>query len=104
MPHRAWVIGLAVLTATAALTSGCGGNSTQSALQARLLAVADLPAGWSAVPASPGSITAGMRAPGYRRLITEGDGTERYPRSSHSAQAAGWAAPRCADDAARRLM
>jgi len=45
-----------VLTATAALTSGCGGNSTQSVLQARMLAVADLPAGWSAVPASPESV------------------------------------------------
>jgi len=55
-PRRAWVIGLAVLTATAALTSGCGGNSTASALQARLLAVADLPAGWSAAPASPGGV------------------------------------------------
>jgi pimeloyl-ACP methyl ester carboxylesterase len=55
-PRRAWVIALAVLTATAGLTSGCGGNSTASALQARLLSVADLPAGWSAAPASPGSV------------------------------------------------
>ena len=53
---RAWVIALAVLTATAVLASGCGGNSTEAALQARLLAVADLPAGWSAVPANPGSV------------------------------------------------
>jgi pimeloyl-ACP methyl ester carboxylesterase len=47
---------LAVLTATAALTSGCGGNSTAAALHDRLLAVADLPAGWSAVPANSGSV------------------------------------------------
>jgi pimeloyl-ACP methyl ester carboxylesterase len=56
MPRRAWLVGLAVLTATTVLTSGCGGNSTQSALQGRLLTVADLPAGWSATPASPGSV------------------------------------------------
>ena len=55
-PRRAWVTGLAVLAATAVLTSGCGGNSTGSALQARLLSVADLPAGWSAAPTSPGSV------------------------------------------------
>ena len=56
LPRRVWVMALAVLTATAALASGCGGNSTEAALHERLLAVADLPAGWSAVPANPGSV------------------------------------------------
>ncbi len=56
MPRRAWVAALAVLTATAALTSGCGGNSTEAGLHDHLLAVADLPAGWSAVPVNPGSV------------------------------------------------
>jgi len=56
MPRRAWVIGLAVLTGSAVLTSGCRGDSTESALQARLLAVADLPAGWSAAPATTPTI------------------------------------------------
>ena len=56
LPRRAWVMALAVLTATAVLASGCGGNSTEGALHDRLLAVADLPAGWSAVPANPGSV------------------------------------------------
>jgi pimeloyl-ACP methyl ester carboxylesterase len=55
MPARAWVIALAVFTAMAGLTSGCGGNSTAGALQDRLLSVADLPAGWSAVPVNPRS-------------------------------------------------
>jgi pimeloyl-ACP methyl ester carboxylesterase len=36
----------------AALVSGCGGSSTASRLQSRLLSVADLPAGWSAVAVS----------------------------------------------------
>ena len=53
MPRRAWAAALAVLTATAALTSGCGGNSAATALHDRLLSVADLPAGWSAAPANP---------------------------------------------------
>ncbi|HBW18658.1 MAG TPA: hypothetical protein DEH11_06420 [Actinobacteria bacterium] len=56
MPRRARAAALAVLTATAVLTSGCGGNSTAAALHDRLLAVADLPAGWSAVPVNPGSV------------------------------------------------
>ena len=56
MPARAWVVALAVLTATAGLTSGCGGNSTAATLQDRLLSVADLPAGWSAAPANPRSV------------------------------------------------
>jgi pimeloyl-ACP methyl ester carboxylesterase len=47
---------LAVLAAGAMLTSGCGGNSTADALHDRLLAVTDLPAGWSAVPANPDSV------------------------------------------------
>ena len=50
------VTALAVLLATAVLTSGCGGNGTAAALHDRLLAVADLPAGWSEVPANPGSV------------------------------------------------
>jgi pimeloyl-ACP methyl ester carboxylesterase len=53
MPARGWVIALAVVTTTAGLTSGCGGNSTAGALQDRLLSVADLPAGWSAAPSNP---------------------------------------------------
>jgi pimeloyl-ACP methyl ester carboxylesterase len=44
-----------VLTA-AVLASGCGGNSTAAALHDRLLAVSDLPAGWSAVPANPDTV------------------------------------------------
>jgi hypothetical protein len=40
---RAWVIALTVLTATAALTSGCGGNNTASTLQDHLLSASDLP-------------------------------------------------------------
>jgi len=36
----------------AALVSGCGGSSTASRLQSRLLSVTDLPAGWSAVAVS----------------------------------------------------
>jgi pimeloyl-ACP methyl ester carboxylesterase len=72
MPRRAWVIGLATLTATAALTSGCGGNSTQSALQARLLSVSDLPAGWSATPVNPGSVQ--TTAPCLSSLATNPSG------------------------------
>jgi len=53
MPRRGWVVALVVLTMTAALTSGCGGNSEASKLQGRLLSVADLPAGWSAASANP---------------------------------------------------
>lgn len=52
----AWVVALVVLMMTAVLTSGCGGPSTASAAgtpRGRLLSVADLPAGWSAVPAIP---------------------------------------------------
>ena len=51
-----WVAALVVLMMTAVLTSGCGGPSTASAAgppRGRLLSVADLPAGWSAVPAIP---------------------------------------------------
>ena len=40
-------------TALALLGSACGGRSTGSGLGARLLSVADLPAGWSAVRANP---------------------------------------------------
>jgi pimeloyl-ACP methyl ester carboxylesterase len=49
---------MAMLTATAVLTSGCGENSTANGLDGRLLAVTDLPAGWSAVPANPDSVKA----------------------------------------------
>jgi len=59
MPPRARVALLAVLTVTAALTSACAGNSavpTAATLHDRLLASTDLPAGWSAVPANPGSV------------------------------------------------
>ncbi|HTX27168.1 MAG TPA: alpha/beta hydrolase [Streptosporangiaceae bacterium] len=56
LPRRCWVVALAVLTATTMLTAGCGGNSTATALRDRLLAVTDLPAGWSAVPVNPDSV------------------------------------------------
>ena len=56
MPGRTHLLALAVLTATAALTAGCGGPSTVGTLQGRLLSVTDLPAGWSAVPANPKSV------------------------------------------------
>jgi pimeloyl-ACP methyl ester carboxylesterase len=50
--HRnRWPVGLVLATIALSL-SGCGGSSPASALQRRLLAVRDLPAGWSAVPAS----------------------------------------------------
>jgi pimeloyl-ACP methyl ester carboxylesterase len=57
----AWVVALVVLVTVAVLTSGCGGPSTASAAgtpRGRLLSVADLPAGWSAVPA----VQAGVQA------------------------------------------
>ena len=53
IPHRARAAALAVLAMTALLTTACGGSSQATALQGRLLSVADLPAGWSAVPANP---------------------------------------------------
>jgi pimeloyl-ACP methyl ester carboxylesterase len=56
MPRRAWVVALVVLPMTAALASGCGGNSEAATLQGRLLSVADLPAGWSGVPVNPKSV------------------------------------------------
>ncbi|HEX7488354.1 MAG TPA: hypothetical protein VF341_05570, partial [Anaeromyxobacteraceae bacterium] len=46
----ALVLFLGVLVAV--LVSGCGGSSTASRLQSRLLSVADLPASWSAVAVS----------------------------------------------------
>ncbi len=62
LPLRTPVLVLAVPTAAAALTAGCGGSSAASgapsaarALQGRVLSAADLPAGWSAVPARPQS-------------------------------------------------
>ena len=56
------VLALAVLTATAVLTAGCGGSGTVGTAgtpRGRLLSVADLPAGWSAVPAIPEGVQAG---------------------------------------------
>lgn len=46
----------AVVTLAALLTSACGGPGTLGALQSRLLSAADLPAGWSAVPANPSAV------------------------------------------------
>ena len=57
-PRCTWAGVLAVLTAAGLLMAGCGGNAVATELQARLLSVADLPAGWSAVPANPGSVPA----------------------------------------------
>jgi hypothetical protein len=51
-PRRARAAVLAVLAA-GLLMAGCGSNAVATALQARLLSAADLPAGWSAVPANP---------------------------------------------------
>jgi pimeloyl-ACP methyl ester carboxylesterase len=50
------LIAMIALAITAVLTSGCASGAS-SALQGRLLSVADLPAGWSAVPASANSQT-----------------------------------------------
>lgn len=55
-PARARVIALTVLTATAALTSACGGNNTAGALQEHLLSAPDLPGGWSAAPVNPKTV------------------------------------------------
>jgi pimeloyl-ACP methyl ester carboxylesterase len=55
-PRRAWVAVLAVAAVMAVLVSGCGGSSVASRFQGRLLSVADLPAGWSAVPTNPASL------------------------------------------------
>jgi len=54
--RHARAVALALLAAMAVLTVGCGGNSTQAALQDHLLSVADLPAGWSAAPENPGTV------------------------------------------------
>jgi pimeloyl-ACP methyl ester carboxylesterase len=54
--RRTWASVLAALMAAAVLTSGCGGSSTAAVLHDRLLTVADLPAGWSAVPVNPRSV------------------------------------------------
>jgi pimeloyl-ACP methyl ester carboxylesterase len=43
---------IALLAITSCLTSACASGTTASAVQGRLLSVADLPAGWSAAPAS----------------------------------------------------
>ena len=56
MPARAWVIALAVFTAAAGLTSGCGAPSVASTLQDHLLSASDLPAGWSPAPVNPTSV------------------------------------------------
>ncbi len=56
---RAVALVLFVGVLVAVLVSGCGGSITASRLQSRLLSVADLPAGWSAVAvsASPAKVT-----------------------------------------------
>ena len=48
---RAVAVVLLLGVMVAVLVSGCGGSSTASRLQSRLLSAADLPAGWSAVAA-----------------------------------------------------
>ncbi len=58
MPRRTGVLALAMLTATA-VTAGCGGPTTGGPLQGRVLSAADLPAGWSAVPANPADAQTG---------------------------------------------
>jgi pimeloyl-ACP methyl ester carboxylesterase len=56
---RAVALVLFVSVPVAVLVSGCGGRSSASRLQSRLLSVGDLPAGWSAVAvsASPAKVT-----------------------------------------------
>jgi pimeloyl-ACP methyl ester carboxylesterase len=49
---RAAALALFLGVLVAVLVSGCGGSSTASRLQSRLLSPADLPAGWSRVAAS----------------------------------------------------
>ncbi len=49
------LVALLVLAITACLTSACGSSSPASTLQARLLSLADLPAGWAAAPANSDS-------------------------------------------------
>ena len=49
---HAVALGLFLSVLVALLVCGCGGSSTASRLQSRLLSVADLPAGWSAVAVS----------------------------------------------------
>jgi pimeloyl-ACP methyl ester carboxylesterase len=48
--RRAAALALVLLAPLVVLLSGCGGNSTASRLQSRLLSVANLPAGWSGAP------------------------------------------------------
>ncbi len=48
--RRGPVVVSCVLVAVAVLLAGCGGNGRISALQSRVLSVADLPAGWSSTP------------------------------------------------------
>jgi pimeloyl-ACP methyl ester carboxylesterase len=52
LPRHGRAAALFVLLILALPLSGCGGHSAPSALQRRLLTVADLPAGWSPTPAS----------------------------------------------------
>ena len=55
--HRPWRVSLAagsvILAAATLLTTGCGGSGAGDTAQGRLLAAADLPAGWSAAPVHP---------------------------------------------------
>ena len=57
--RRAVALVMLLLVPACVLVSACGGSSTASRLQSRLLSVADLPAGWSAVAvsASPAKVT-----------------------------------------------
>jgi hypothetical protein len=59
--HSIWPAGLALSAAADVPAVGCGGTpSAGSLLSARLLTVADLPAGWASAPANP--LTAAYRA------------------------------------------
>lgn len=56
MRRGAVALVLALGVVVSVLVSGCGGSSTASRLQSRLLSVADLPAGWSSVAVSTSSV------------------------------------------------
>ncbi len=75
---RASATALAVITAAAMLTSACGGTGSTgspaaAAVRGRLLTVADLPAGWSAVPANSGAVR--TSAPCLQGLTASSPGT-----------------------------
>jgi pimeloyl-ACP methyl ester carboxylesterase len=52
LPRHGLAVVVFLLVILALLLSGCGGHTAPSALQRRLLTVADLPAGWSSTPTS----------------------------------------------------